>query len=64
MLKYFITFFYHASILNNILWGNFFLIIFVITMHTTMLEFKSVNAQKGSEIVIKNTNVTEGQVRS
>ena len=34
--------------------------IFVITVHLTILDFKSVNAQKGSEIVeIKNANVDE-----
>ena len=35
-----------------------FLMIFVITVHLTMLDFKSVNAQK-SEIVIKKANVDE-----
>ncbi|MDF2737008.1 MAG: hypothetical protein K0S93_864 [Nitrososphaeraceae archaeon] len=35
-----------------------FLMIFVITVHLTMLDSKSVNAQK-SEIVIKKANVDE-----
>ena len=37
----------------------FFVMIFVITMHLTMLDSKSVDAQKDSEIVIKKANVDE-----
>jgi hypothetical protein len=38
----------------------FFVMIFVITVHLTILDFKSVNAQKGSEIVeIKKANLDE-----
>jgi hypothetical protein len=34
----------------------FFVIIFIFTMHLTILDFKSVKAQKESEIVIKSGN--------
>src|SRR5688500_14368334 len=37
----------------------FFVMIFVITMNLTMLDSKSVDAQKKSEIVIKKANVDE-----
>ena len=36
-----------------------FLVIFVITVPLTILDFKFVNAQKASEIVIKKANVDE-----
>ena len=37
----------------------FFVMAFVITVHLTILDFKSVNAQKGTEIVIEKANVDE-----
>src|SRR5688500_5299797 len=37
----------------------FFVMIFVITMNLTMLDSKSVDAQKDSEVVIKKANVDE-----
>jgi hypothetical protein len=38
----------------------FFVMIFIITVHLTILDFKSINAQKGSEIVeIKKANLDE-----
>ncbi|MDF2737247.1 MAG: hypothetical protein K0S93_1104, partial [Nitrososphaeraceae archaeon] len=37
----------------------FFVMIFVISMNLTMLDSKSVDAQKDSEIVIKKANVDE-----
>src|SRR5918995_4694647 len=47
------------SVSSTISYGLlFFVMIFVITMHLTMLDSKSVNAQK-SEIVIKKANVDE-----
>ena len=45
---------------STIYFGIFlFLILFVITVHFTNLDFKSVNAQKESGIVIKKANVDE-----
>ena len=46
------------SVSSTIPFGLFFVMIFVIAMHLTMLDSKSVNAQE-SEIVIKKANVDE-----
>jgi hypothetical protein len=37
----------------------FFVMIFVISVQLTTLDLKSVNAQKGSEVVIEKANVDE-----
>ncbi len=62
LLKYFTTLFFYMSIpqSSTISFGVFlFVMIFVITVPITILDFKSVNAQKALEIVIKKANVDE-----
>ena len=62
LLKYFKTLFGDMSVLQSstISLGVFlFVMLFVITVPLTILDFKSVNAQKASEIVIKKANVDE-----
>jgi hypothetical protein len=48
-----------ALLSSKISIGIFFLMIFVITVPLTTIDFKSVYAQKGSEIVIEKANVDE-----
>src|SRR5688572_219895 len=62
VLKYFKTLFVDMSVLQSStisLGVFFFVMLFVITVPLTILDFKSVNAQKASEIVIKKANVDE-----